>query len=203
MLYIFAGCPLNTLNAGGVQHAVETVLELAILEHDPNIIYKKEGIFIGPNAEEWLAPADYCLSAACLNDGITWDWFNENWSFGNGVTVHKTSANYEYKTVVHGTDLGLDAFLRRHGPTLLADLKMSRGQSRHEGWQKYAARWLPGTCPKESHEVYLTWLITTHTLAPFAYDAIRELIEVDIPVDRTLYEDRHFSPTRRYTNAVS
>ena len=202
MLYIFAGFPRNTLNAGGVQHAVETVLELAILEHDPAVQYRKEGVF-ADGSEEMLYPIEYRISEMCIRDGITWDWFPASWCFGNGVTIHKTIANPDYKTVVHGTDLDLNEFLAQHGTTRLADLELERVHVRHEGWQKYEARWLPGTCPQEGHAVHLTWLITTHTLAPFAYDAIRELIEVDTPADRTLYEDRHFSPTRRYTNAVS
>ena len=110
-------------------------------------------------------------------EGITWDWFPEHWAFGNGVTCHKTSANPEYKTVVHGTDLNLDEFLAQHGTTRFADLELERIHIQHEGWREYEARWIPGTCPQEAHAVQLTWLITTHNLPGVAYDRIRALIE--------------------------
>ena len=113
----------------------------------------------------------------CVRDGITWDWFPENWSFGNGVTVHKTTASPDYKTVVHGTELSLDEFLSEYGTTNLEDLKLERMHLKHKGWHEYEARWLPGTCPQEAHAVHLTWLVTTHKLPAFAYERIRSLIE--------------------------
>ena len=117
MLYVFAGFPRNGLHAGGLQFAVETVEQLAILNHDPAIQYRKEGVhFVTGKGEEWLKPAECLLSPMCLRDGITWDWFPEDWTFGNGVTVHKTLASPEYKTVVHGTDLTMDEFLAKSGP---------------------------------------------------------------------------------------
>ena len=91
--------------------------------------------------------------------------------------MHKTSASPEYKTVVHGTELNLDEFLVEYGTTNLAELELERVHIKHEGWQKYEARWLPGTCPQESHLVHLTWLVTTHKLPNFAYARIGDLIE--------------------------
>ena len=127
--------------------------------------------------EEWLKPVDYVMSTSCLEDGITWDWFPENWTFGNGVTVSKTIASPEYKTVVHGTDLTLDEFLAASGPTRLGTLELERRHIDHEGWKEYQDRWTPGACPQENHVVHLTWLITIHPLPDFAYQRIRELIE--------------------------
>jgi len=176
MLYVFAGFPRSRLHAGGLQYCVETVENLAIVEHDPAVQYHKDGVFAS-GSEEMLYPIEYRMSQMCLRDGITWDWFPENWSFGNGVTIHKTTASPDYKTVVHGTDLNLDEFLSQHGTTRLADLELERMHIRHEGWEEYEARWLPGTCPQENHAVHLTWLITTHRLPGFAYDRIRALIE--------------------------
>ena len=176
MLYIFAGFPKNGLHAGGLQYCIEDVEELALLEHDPAVQYTKEGVFV-PDTEEMLYPVEYRMSDLCLKDGITWDWFPERWSFGNGVTVHKTQARPEYKTVVHGTDLSLDEFLAHHGSTPLAHLELERLHVRHEGWEQYEARWLPGMCPQESHVVHLTWLVTTHRLPDFIYERIRALIE--------------------------
>ena len=209
MLYVFAGYPginglagdLN-LNAGGIQYCVEEVEGLAELVHNPAVQYRKEGVFIpGPHHEQ-LYPVEYRLSDACLEVGIGWRWFPENWSFGNGVTVHKTWASPEYKTVVHGTDLNLDQFLAQHGTTKLADLELERLHIRHEGWEKYEARWLPGTCPQESHIVHLTWLVTTHRLPEFAYNRIRDLIEYGAePKNRHRYSTdpgKHFSETRRW-----
>jgi hypothetical protein len=176
MLYIFAGYPKNGLHAGGLQLAIEEVEMLGELEHDPAVQYRKEGVFASGTDEE-LYPLEVVMSPALERDGITWDWFPENWSFGNGVTVHKTSASPDYKTVVHGTELDLNEFLTEYGATRLAELELERMHVRHEGWEKYEARWLPGTCPMESHVVHLTWLVTTHNLPDFAYERIRALVE--------------------------
>ena len=138
---------------------------------------------------EWLYSTDYVISDRCLQDGITWDWFPEHWAFGNGATVHKTSASLDYRTVVHGTDLTLDEFLANEGTARLASLELTRTHNRHEGWKEYEARWLPGTCPQENHVVHLTWLVTTHRLPSFVYDRISGLIEFGaIPEQAELYE---------------
>ena len=176
MLYIFAGFPKNGLHAGGLQYCIESVEELGELEHDPAVEYRKEGVFAS-NSDEMLYPIEVILSPSLESDGITWDWFSENWAFGNGVTVHKTLASPDYKTVVHGTELNLEEFLAENGTTRLSELELERMHVKHEGWQEYEARWLPGTCPMEPHVVHLTWLITTHKLPNFAYERIRSLIE--------------------------
>ena len=202
MLYIFAGFPKSGLHAGGLQLCIESVEELAILEHDPAVQYRKEGVFTPGEKGEFLRPIEYQVSDRCLADGITWEWFPENWAFGNGVTVHKTSASPEYKTVVHGTDLNLDQFLTRYGTTRLAEVELERMHIRHEGWQKYEARWLPGTCPQENHIVHLTWLVTTHRLPPFACERIRQLIEEGAePKNMERYSresGKHFSAIRQW-----
>lgn len=212
MLYIFAGFPgkglppgSRVLNAGGLQCAVEERMGIALLEHG-KLHYRKEGVFSGDDEKaEWLYPVEYRLSDLCLRDGITWDWFNKNWGFGNGVTVHKTIANYEMKTVVHGTEDTLDEYLRGAGPTRLSDLALEQKHIRTEGWEKYERRWLPGTCPQESHIVHLTWLVTKHRLPPCAYDTIRWLIEVPgMEVNWLadgLLEPRHCSEVRRWDGA--
>ena len=176
MLYIFAGFPKNGLHAGGLQLAIESVEMLGELEHDPAVQYRKEGVFASGTDEE-LYPLEVVMSPMLERDGITWDWFPENWSFGNGVTVHKTSASPEFKTVVHGTELNLEEFLAQNGTTRLAELELERMHIKHEGWEKYEARWLPGTCPQESHIVHLTWLTTAYKLPEFVYERIRSLIE--------------------------
>lgn len=202
MLYIFAGFPKNGLHAGGLQFAVEEVEDLAILEHDPAIQYRKEGVFVPGEAEELLYPVEYRLSDLCLHDGITWAWFPQNWSFGNGITIHKTLASPEYRTVVHGTDLDLNQFLAWRGKTPLADLELERLHIQHEGWEQYEARWLPGTCPQESHIVHLTWLVATHRMPEFAYQRLRDLIEYGAePKEPHRYSQesgKHFSKIRRW-----
>jgi len=201
MLYIFAGFPRNGLHAGGIQFFVEEAEELAILEHDPIVQYRKEGVFsVAQQGQEWIKPAEHMLSPMCLRDGITWDWFPENWTFGNGVTVSKTIASLEYRTVVHGTDLTMDEFLAAAGPTELGGLELERKHIMHEGWKEYEARWLPGTCPQENHVVHLTWLITAHPLPAFAYQRIKELIE-EVPElkNPALYsaeKGKHFTKDR-------
>ncbi len=198
-LLIFAGFPKCGLNAGGLQHCVAQVEELGLLEHDPAIQYRKEGVFVPGEHEELLYPVEHRMSDLCLRDGITWAWFPPNWAFGNGVTCHKTTADYEMKTVVHGTEDSLDEYLRHVGPSRLGDLVLEQKHIRTEGWAEYERRWLPGTCPQENHIVHLTWLVTKHGLPPFAYEAIRQLIEAPSqPVNASDYEPRHFSEVRKW-----
>ena len=173
------------------------------MEHDPHIQYRKEGIFlVTEEGGEWASCLDYQISDLCLRDGITFDWFPENWSFGNGVTIHKTYAGPEYKTVIHGTNLSMDEFLAFNGPIKMAELELIRAHQRTEGWEKYESRWVLGTCPQENHVVHLTWLITTHRLPRFAYERIRALIEgAAEPLNRHLYSSKvgeHFSVIRKY-----
>tara|TARA_Y100000310_G_scaffold15562_1_gene15606 strand:- start:229 stop:879 length:651 start_codon:yes stop_codon:yes gene_type:complete len=210
MLYIFAGFPKKGrgarqhLHAGGLQFAIETVEELAILEHSQRAQYRKEGVFIN-DTEEYLYPVQYRISDQCLREGITWDWFPQGWAFGNGVTMHKTHASPEFKTVVHGTNLSLDEFLALHGPTKLSELELVRRHNRHESWRQYEARWLPRTCPQANHVVHLTWLVTTHRLPAFAYARIQALIEDGAePNEMHRYSTepgKHFSEIRQYTGA--
>ena len=201
MLYIFAGFPRNGLHAGGIQFAVEEVEQLAILEHEPRARYRKAGVFsVTEYGEEWLMPVEYRVSRMCLRDGITWDWLPENWTFGNGVTIGKTMASPEYKTVVHGTDLTLDEFLAISGSARLVDLGLERTHIKHEGWKEYEARWVSGTCPQESHVVHLTCLVTVHPLPEFAYQRIRELIEesgeLREPDSYSSEDGKHFATNR-------
>lgn len=188
MLYIFAASPdqLNPgsrrLHAGGLTHLVNVVEELAILEDDDNTQYRKEGIFTPGSKGEWLRPLDYRMSDLCLRDGITWDWFPDEWAFGNQVTCHKTSASPTYKTVVHGTDLDLNEFLTEHGTTRLAELGLERLHIRHEGWLEYEARWALDSngktmCPQYNHQIFLTWLTTVDPMPEFAYQRLRTVIE--------------------------
>ncbi len=206
-LYILAGFPgkdalpgTRGLNAGGLQYAVEERLGIALLEHDKGIQYRKEGVFIATDqGEERLRDVEYHLSDLCLWDGITWAWFPPNHAFGNGVTVHKTVANYEMKTVVHGTEDSLAEYLRGAGPTRLSDLVLEQRHIRTEGWEQYERRWLPGTCPQESHVVHLTSLVTKHKLPPFAYDVMRLLVEAPgLSAREELFEPRHFSEVRKW-----
>lgn len=199
MLYIFAGFPKSGLTAGGLQHCIEIVEELGLLQNDLGVHYRKEGVFSGDKQEsEWLYPVEYRISDYCLLEGISWDWFPEKWNFGGGVTIHKTSASSEFKIVVHGTDLNLDQFLAKYGTTRLAELELERLHVRHEGWEKYEARWLRGTCPQESHIVHLTWLVTQYKLPEFAYERIRHIIEDSDAklLKPELYLQRHFSASR-------
>ena len=93
MLYVFAGFPGRNapcgslqLHAGRLEYCFETVEDLAILEHDPNVQYRKEGVFTSGKTGEFLYHVEYRMSELCLRDGITWEWFPESFDFGNGVT---------------------------------------------------------------------------------------------------------------------
>ena len=177
------------------------------MEESDNVQYRKEGVFlVTKTGEEYIGPVEYRVSDLCLRDGITWDWFGEGWAFGNGVTVHKTLGSPEFRTVVHGTDLTLDQFLTWYGATKLADLELERMHVRHEGWEKYEARWLPGACPQENHIVHLTWLVSKHRLPPHAYRRLQGLIEdsncqLKEPQLYSRAPGEHFSETRQWEGA--
>jgi len=208
MLYILAGFagkglgPGERIHAGGLRYAIEAVeFGEGILEEYPLIQYRRGGVFIN-NTDEFLYPVEYRISPMCLEAGITWDWFPEYWAFGNGITSHKTIASPEYRVVVHGTNLTMEQFLALHGPTRLADLELHRLHNRHEGWEKYESRWMPGTCPQENHIVHLTWIVTTHKLPEHVYERIRALVEYGVePKNLHMYHTesgKHFSTIRPY-----
>ena len=208
-LYIFAGFPGKTtatdhslvLDAGGLVHCIERVENLGHLEADSSIQLRKEGVFrVGPDQQgEWLEDFELVMSPLLFQDGITFDWFPENWSFGSRVTVHKTVAGPTLKTVIHETDLSEDEYLERHGATPVSQLVKERKLMHTEGWDKYEARWLPGTCPQRNHVVQLTYAIFDHKLPAFAHDRLTNIIEGD---GRLLhpdaYERRNFSTNRIY-----
>ena len=177
MLYIFAGFPKTGLSAGGIKFTVDVAEELGIVEQDPNIQYRKTGVFVPGEDGEMLYPIEYRLSDQLLDDGITWDWFPDHFTFGNGVIVHKTMASPSMKTVVDGSDLTLDEFLAQAGTVPLAEISLKRKHIRHKGWMLYEKRWLPGTCPQEDHMVFLTWVVTKYALPEFAYERLKSLIE--------------------------
>jgi hypothetical protein len=157
-LYVFSGFPKSSLHAGGLRRFIETET-LGLLEEDPTVQYTRE------NAGEY----GYYLSALCERDGIGWDWFLENWTFGNGVTVHKTTAEYRKRIVILETN--------------------TRGMV-VEDRSAYEARWMPGTCPQESHDVHLTWCVFRHELPGFAYERLRAVIEDGAaPLEPDIYED--------------
>ena len=173
-----------------------------MLEHDPAIQYRKEGAFVGyRNNHEWLRDFDCRISVDCVRKGILWDLFPENWSFGNGITIHKTHASPMYRTVIHGTDLTENEFLEFFGPTRTRDLIKIRQHHRTQGWETYEARWMPTTFPMYNHLVQLTWLVTTHELPEFAYQRMRALIEDPNSSPRNLkrFEERHFSQGRLWS----
>ena len=197
MLLIFAGYPRCGLNAGGLQHCVEDVEGLALPEHDSAIQYTKEGIAVLGKGKEIIGPVEYRISPALEATGITWDWFPENWAFGNGVTVHKTTAMREKALVDHGTGRSLPDLLATGEPVEMSKLILRLAPRRTEGWEKYESRWKPGTCPQESHVVHLTWLVTKHAIPAFAYARIRDIVEGEAVLkNRDSYEARHFSSAR-------
>ena len=169
MLYVFAGFPKNGLHAGGLRLLTQ-LEELGDLEEDAAVQYRKEGVYIG---EEWARPIEYRMSDLCLREGISWDWFNENWAFGNGVTVHKTTAHYEKHIVI----------LEDNTVGVAIDDRSA-----------YEARWMNGKCPQESHVVHLTWLVFKHELPDFTYEQLRGLIEDGTtPLNPKLYENKNES----------
>lgn len=157
MLYIFAGFPKCGLNAGGLHRLIE-VEEIGALDEEPEVSYSNDG------------EHRYHMSELCEKDGLRWSWFTENWAFGNGVTVHKTTAHYQKHIVI------------REDNSLVVVV---------EDRSAYEARWAPGTCPQESHVVHLTWCVFQHELPEFAYERLRGLIEDGAaPLSPELYENK-------------
>lgn len=225
-LYVLAGFPGKglgpggfSLNPGGLRYGFcacdvccedrrgEPLEVPLLLEHDANFICRKGGVVLpddeieGPHDVEF----QYRISDVLLQAGITWDWFRDGWIFGQGITCHATMASPEYRTVIHGTDITLDEFkkMNRGNPYRESDLLLVDEHWRHNGWKKYEARWLPGTCPQDTHIVHLTWLITTHKLPEFVYERLRDIIEYRAePKQRHLYDPtpngKHLSTIRRY-----
>lgn len=176
---------------------------LAELEHDPMISYAKEGVFaIYPSGGigERLGPVEYVLSSMLEAQGITWKWFPENHGFGNGITVPKTTALKEYQLVDHRTGNSIPDLLTKGYPLELGKLIIRMVPKRTEGWDKYEARWVPGTCLQESHIVHLTQIVTRGRLDTLAYNRIQRIIEdpsaMLTDVDR--YREKDFSPTRTW-----
>lgn len=162
MLYVFAGFPKQGLHAGGIQLLVESE-ELGLLEEDPSIQYLRE------NVDEL---GGYRMSENCALDGIGFDWFPENWSFGNGITVHKTSNKYQGDKVIS---------YNNDGSVVWDQVPIDRSE--------YEARWADGKCPQDDHAVMLTWLVFTHELPAFAYERLRAVIEDGAALeDPALYE---------------
>lgn len=201
MLYIFLGYPQTGLNAGGLQHCVEEVERLAILEHDPAVQHAKEGVFIvHGSVGERQGMFEYRLSSQLERLGVTWDWFPENWGFGNGCTVHKTTANRETMLVDHRTGASVADLIATGRPLNLGQLRIQQVPKRTEGWIEYEKRWRPGTCPQKSHILHLTWLITKHRLPQFAYLRLEQIIESPGTIlhDLERYREKDFSPVRKW-----
>lgn len=206
MLYVFDGLSQapnpHGLGAGGLQFCIEEVEKLGEIVHDSAIQYRRDGVLNPDFPEEMLYPVDYRISDRLVAQGITWDWFPDHFTFGNGVWKHNTTASPDYKVVVHGTNLNLEEFLAEHGTTRLAELELERMHVRHESWQAYEARWLPGTCPRYAHVVQLVWIVTPFKLPEFAYERIRDIVEDSAELkDRARYSESHFSPVRQFTGA--
>jgi hypothetical protein len=205
MLYLFAGFPGGNgkrgLHAGGLQYCIEEIEELGLIEHDPAVQYRKKGVFAA-DTDEMLYPIEYQFSPMLIEEGITWDWFPAEWSFGNGVVMHKTMASPEFKTVVHGTNLTLDEFIAIQGRMSL-DVQLEQKHIKHDGWKNYEARWSPNTCPMDAHAVHLTWMVISHRLPTFAYERIRSIIEDGAELkypERYAHDnpDKYFSTLRKF-----
>ena len=167
-LYIFAGYPKTGLSAGGVR--LFTQLEnIGLLEEDPAIEYRKEGVFVG---DEWSHGFDYHFSHSCTASGIGWKWFEENWSCGNSVTVHKTIAKYPEVAAHRAKEKLFTEFAERMGIEVITDDKVELKDR-----PDYEVRWAEGFMPQESHVVQLTWLIFKHSLPQHAYETLMASIE--------------------------
>lgn len=207
-IYIFAGFPgkqdrpgSTHLHAGGLQHCIENVEKIGILEHDSSVQVRKEGVFVvAPSgAAEQIADIKMHLSDQLIETGITDNWFQDNWTFGNGATRLKSTATYETKVVNHECGRTLEELLAAGGVVDFSALRLQQIHDRKEGWDQYEARWRAGTCPQYTHILDLTWLVMKHELNAFAYRRILALIEQGASVDRRHYDgERHFRTLRTW-----
>ena len=207
MLYVFAGFPgkelppgSEYLNAGGLRRFVE-VENIGLLQDDGFYQFRKEGIFgITASGAERLSSVPFNFSNRCLADGIDWRWFPENYSFGNGVAMPKTTAMRETQLVDHDTDIPLSKMFRIGRVVDFGRLRIEQTYKITEGWEKYEARWIPGKCPQESHIIHLTTLCFRHELPPHAYQKLQRAIEEVGAELRSpeLYRADHFSTSRTW-----
>ena len=170
MLYIFAGFPKSGLHAGGVRLYTQRE-DIGILEEDGSIQYRKEGIFaLTESGEEFLRDVQYRFSENCGKDGIGWRWIPPNWSFGNGVTVSKTTAQYDEAIVYEDGNV-----IQMRDDGRYDIVRVPQGVT--PAWEEYEARYEPGTCVQANHVVHLTWCVFRHELPEYAYQQLRSMIE--------------------------
>lgn len=182
-LYIFAGHPETLLHAGGMREFVNRE-NIGILQEGNTVQYRKEGRFI-VNPDNGMGELAGCYKAFLSpNLPFDWNWFPENWSFGNGVTCHKTRVHYKKELAVIERD---------DGGISLESIVVDR--------TAYAARWPEGQCPDYNHEIHLTWLVFEHELPRHAVEHLWVAIEhPDYVLDnRDLYTPEHFYTPRELT----
>jgi len=168
----------RVLHAGGLEHCIENVEELAVLEHSAMVRAALDGVFIRtPTGEERISDPILHISDRLIQSGITDNWFTEGWSFGNGVSCAKSHAKYETKLVEHQTGRTLDGIIREQGYLDLSKLLLYSVHDRTEGWQVYERRWKSGTCPQFSHYVHQSCMVVKHELIGYGYRRIQGLIE--------------------------
>lgn len=172
-----AGTGQRILHAGGLSKCIEQDEGLAVLEHGP-IRCGIDGVYLRTEVgEERIADLSLHLSERLLQSGITRRWFSRGWSFGNGVTCHKTHARYETKDVEYESRRTWDELLASGNIVDGSELRWERVHRKTEGWKLYEERWEPGTCPQFSHYVHLTWMVVQHELGGYGYNRIRDLAE--------------------------
>ena len=170
MLYIFAGFPKSGLHAGGVRLYTQRE-DIGILEEDGSIQYRKEGVFaLTESGEEFLRDVQYRFSENCGKDGIGWRWVPENWSFGNGVTVSKTTAQYDEAIVYEDGNV-----LQMRDDGRYDIVRVPQGVT--SSWEEYEDRYEPGKCIRANQVVHLTWCVFKHELPEHAYERLRSMIE--------------------------
>jgi len=211
-LYIFANRTLHLtppggrlLHAGGLQYCIETVEELAVLEHSAMVRVDLDGVFMRtPTGEERVADPVIHLSDRLTQGGITDNWFTEGWAFGNGVTNSKTEAQCETKLVEHKTGRTIKELIAAQGYLDLSKLTLYEVHDRTEGWQVYAKRWRGGACPQFNHQIHLTWMAVKHELGGYGYKRIQALVEEGAepkyPEAYSQEPGKHFSTVRAWKN---
>lgn len=203
MLYVFGGAPRCGLNAGGLQHACEEVAQLCELEHDPHVQYVRSGVYVvtSPTQGERLGTTEHHLSNLLDRHGIDWDWFQPEWGFGNGITIHHVTAVRETQVVDLESGAAIKDLVALGKPVDLGKVRIQLVHKSTEGWENYSKRWRPGMCPQETHQVWFTWLAVKGQLDPLAYSYLQRLIEDPAATleKPELYREQHFSATRSWS----
>lgn len=211
-LYLMAWHPGMTLtgenskglHAGGLRYLIDEVEQLGTLERDSAIQARKEGLFVvTPKGAEQISDLATHFSDQLLQRGITDNWLDENFCFGNSTSCLRVSADYSMKEVNHECGRTKAQMMLEDGFLDYFTLKTHMVHDFTEAWGAYERRWRAGTCPQQNHQMLMTTMLFKHELSASSYQRILDIVEnAAIPRYPEVYESdepgKYLSTFRRY-----